>query len=106
MSWLKKSLLFLLVLAAAAVAWAVIFATSDEVGHLSQNIDLSEQTRFIRWTILTTIIVFWSELIEFFGRKKLLPEQVDIAKNMHLRVAVALITFELLVVESVTQYLV
>lgn len=106
MSWFKKSVIFLLMLASAAVAWAVVFYTADTVANVSQTLDMGSKTRFVRWAVIASIIIFWSELIQFFGRKKLTVEQIHRAKAMHWRVAIALIAFEAFVVESAFQYLV
>lgn len=106
MSWFKKSLVFLLILIGAAVSWVIVYYTADDVANISQTLDISSKTRFIRWAVIGSIIIFWSEIIQFLGRKKLSAEQVDRAKAMHWRVALALIAFEAIVVGSAFQYLV
>lgn len=99
MSWLKKTLLFLLAIIVAAIGWILVTNTADGVADTAQTLDLADQTRLIRWGLLGAIIIFWSDLVDLF-KKRLSDEQVFRAKNMHWRVAVALVVFEVLVVES------
>lgn len=101
MSYLKKSLIFLLVVAGLAVGWVVVTGSADDVANTATTLDIVSKTRFIRWTVIGSIIIFWSEIIEFLGRKQLTAEQIERGKTMHWRVAAALVAFELLVVDSV-----
>lgn len=100
MSWLKKTLLFLLVLVAAGIGLLLVAATTEEVASLSE-ISLKDSTRLIRWGTAGAVIIFWDNLISLWANHKGLDdEQAERAISMRWRVAAWFVAFELIVIEA------
>lgn len=85
--------------------WLIVIYSAEDIATVVQSLDMRSHTRVIRWGILAAIMIFWSELIDHFG-KRLTEEQVERAKMMRGRIVWGVIGFEVFVVESVFQYIV
>lgn len=100
MSWLKKTVLFLLVLVAAGIGLLLVAATNEEVASLSE-MSLKDSTRLIRWGAAGSVIIFWDNLISLWANHKGLDdEQTQRAISMRWRVAAWFVAFELIVIEA------
>ncbi|MBD3633660.1 MAG: hypothetical protein HUJ23_01985 [Methylophaga sp.] len=79
-----------------------IVETKDDLSKFSANVSgWNNSLRFVRWALIASLVVFWSEICQFMAKyKELSSAQLEHAKTMKWRVIGALIVFEILIIES------
>lgn len=105
--YLKKSLLLLLSISLGLIAVLIILLVAGKThNHVASIVEVlgsfGSVARFIRWGVLSAIIMFWDQIVDYAGRAKgFSVDQLVRAKSMRWRVATFIIAFELIVVEAV-----
>jgi hypothetical protein len=104
MSYLKRSILFILIIVVLIVAVVLgAISAGQNIGEIySFTSSLGAKFRPWRWSAVLLTIGFWPQLIQLLAaHKNLTVEQVELALLARWRVAAGLILFEFLIIEAV-----
>lgn len=81
---------------------SIFVETKDQAAQLAASItDWKNTLRIVRWTAIAVLAVYWLEACQLLAKyKNLSPEQTERAGAMRWHVIISLISFELLIIES------
>ena len=105
-SYIRKALLALVVISLGLVViLALLYSavkSDQQVSRLLDSVNnISSIARYLRWAVIGGVILFWNEIIDYLSITKGLDSAQGLrAKSMRWHVFLAVIAFEVLVVEA------
>ena len=112
MKWTRKIIMQSICLLAVIIGLSMVIIaaikSSDEISSTFFFVeDMKGGMRLFRWTFLVLIVAAWEKLIDIYSIiSKLSDQQIEYGKSLQWRVAIMLVSLDLLVIEELPMRLI